>query len=199
MFCPGDCGQESSTLLNAKSKMDRAPARKLVSPPVKQMHYRSNSLYFLIGMPVVAMWLAELFSFAPSCETPTIKSIVYFQPQVITWHSGFWGAYSIPFIFQGQTQTVSSLNCLLPLRRPMWRTANTTWAEVITNISAGKSFSHSRLLRSWMAKVLSPGTWWKHWVLTERDRQPGVVSHAYNPSTGRMWLEFSWFRLACVT
>lgn len=150
-------------------------------------------------MPVIAMWLAELFSFAPSCETPIIKSVVYFQPQVITWHSGFWGAYSIPFIFQGQnSSSVSSLNCLLPLWRPVWRTANTTWAEVITNISEGKSFSHSRLM-SWMAKVPSPGTWWKHWVLTGWDRQHGEVAHAYNPRIGRMWLEFSGFRLACVT
>jgi hypothetical protein len=34
---------------------------------------------------------------------------------------------------------------------------------------------------------------------SECDRQLGVVAHVYNPSTGRTWLEFSRFRLACVT
>lgn len=143
-------------------------------------------------MPVAAMWLAELFSFAPSCETPIIKSIVYFQPQVITWHSALRGfLYSIHLPRPNSSSV--SLNCLLPLQRPVWRTANTTWAEVITNIGEDKSFSHSRPLRSWIAKVPSPGTWWKHWVLTGWDRQPGVVVHAYNPSI-REDLCVSWSR-----
>lgn len=180
--------------------MDRAPARELVSPPVKQMHYRSNSLY----------------SFCRHASSSYVTSWIVFCCSIL-WdsHNQIYSLFSATGynltlrILRGllysthlprpNSSSVSSLNCLLPLQRPAWSTANTTWVEVITNISEGKSFSHSRLLMSWMAKVPSPGTWWKHWVLTGWDRQHGVVAHAYNSRIGRMWLEFSGFRLACVT